>query len=179
MTVPLIALAVLSVIGGFIGIPEALGGGHALNAFLAPVFESSASLIDAHHLSHTTEYILIGLVVGLTLVVIFLAYNQYVSKGSVPAREGVALGSLHKLVYNKYFVDELYEAIIVKPLGALSKILDAVVERLMIDRLVNGAGRAVTWGGKTLRYFQTGNTGFYIFAMVVSIIVIMLVKTFA
>jgi NADH-quinone oxidoreductase subunit L len=60
----------------------------------------------------------------------------------------------------------------------LSKALDAVIERLLIDRIVNGAGKAVTWGGKTLRLVQTGNTGFYIFAMVISIIVLLVVKSF-
>jgi NADH-quinone oxidoreductase subunit L len=54
-----------------------------------------------------------------------------------------------------------------------------LIERLLIDRIVNGAGRAVTWGGKTLRVAQTGNTGFYIFAMVISIIILLVVKTFS
>ncbi len=178
MTVPLIVLAVLSVIGGFIGIPEALGGGHALSSFLAPIFAASAALKDVHHLSHTTEYILIALVVSLTLIVIYIAYNRYVQKKKVPVSDDVARNGAHKLVYNKYYVDEIYDKIIVQPVFVLTKALDAVAERLIIDGLVNNAGKAVTWGGKTLRYLQTGNTGFYIFAMVVSIIIIVLVKAF-
>lgn len=179
MTIPLICLAVLSVAGGFIGIPEVLGGDHGLNNFLAPVFESSQALSSQHHLSHTAEFILIGMVVALTLVVIFLAYSLYVRNRKVPSPEGVTLNSFHRLIYNKYYVDEIYERIILKPLNFLSKALDALIERLLIDRIVNGTGRVVTWSSKTLRLVQTGNTGFYIFAMVISIIILLVVKTFA
>lgn len=179
MTTPLIILAVLSVIGGFVGIPAVLGGGHALNEFLSPVFSDSLALREAHHVSHATELILIAVVVALTLVVIFFAYTLYVRRRMVPKPEGAPLSTAHRLIYNKYYVDETYDRIIVRPLNFLSKASDAVLERLLIDRIVNSTGRVVTWGGKTLRLIQTGNTGFYIFAMVISIIILMVVKTFA
>jgi len=178
MTTPLVVLAGLSVIGGFMGIPAVFGGSHALNNFLAPVFAQSHEMSQPHHLSHSTELILMGVVIALTLVVILLAFSLYVQKKKVPAPEGVALSSLHRILYNKYYVDEIYDRIIVRPLNFLSKALDALIERLLIDRTVNGAGRAVTWGGKTLRLAQTGNTGFYIFAMVISILVLLAVKSF-
>lgn len=179
MTIPLIALAVLSAIGGFIGIPSVLGGSHALNNFLSPVFQRSQSLVQPHHISHTAEIILMSTVVLLTIGVIVFAFTLFVKKKMLPTPEGVTLGGFHRLIYNKYYVDEMYERVIVRPLHFLSKACDAVFERLLIDRLVNGTGRLVTWGGKTLRLIQTGNTGFYIFAMVISIIVLMVVKTFA
>jgi NADH-quinone oxidoreductase subunit L len=169
---------VLSAIGGFIGIPAVFGGTHALNNFLAPVFEQSQALMTPHHVSPTAELILMGVVVALTLAVIWFAYSLYVKKNRVPAPEGITLGSFHRLVYHKYYVDETYERVILKPLNFLSKALDAIVERLLIDRFVNNAGRVVTWGGKTFRLVQTGNTGFYIFAMVISIILLLVVKTF-
>ena len=178
MTVPLIVLAFLSITGGFIGIPAVFGGTHALNEFLAPVFEGSAQLREPHHISHATELILMGAVVGLTLVVIWLAHNLYVSKKRVPVPEGGQMSAFHRLIYNKYYVDETYDRVVVRPLNFMSKALDAVMERLLIDRIVNNTGRVVTWGGKTLRLVQTGNTGFYIFAMVISIIVLLVVKTF-
>lgn len=178
MTIPLIVLAILSAVGGFMGVPEVLGGGHALNQFLAPVFADSIKIVgEHHHLDHSTEFILMGTIVGLTLVMIFMAYTMYVRSKQVPAADG-SVGGVHKLVLNKYYVDELYNNIIVKPLYFLSKVFDTVVERLFIDNLVNGTGRFVTWGSKTLRYVQTGNTGFYIFAMVISIIVLLLTKSF-
>lgn len=178
MTFPLICLAVLSTVGGFMGLPEVLGGNQRLNNFLTPVFEKSQALSAGHHLSHTTEIILIGLVVTLTLFVIGRVYILYVRNKKVPTPEGVMINSFHKLIYNRYYVDEVYERMILKPLNFLSKALDALIERLLIDRIVNGSGRVVTWGGKTLRLVQTGNTGFYIFAMVISIIILLVVKTF-
>lgn len=178
MTLPLIVLAVLSAIGGFIGIPEVFGASHALGDFLAPVFEQSAALQSVHTVSHTTELILMGVVVAITLAIIYFTYNMYVAKKEVPAPEGTTLGALHKLVYNKYYVDALYDRIIARPLFMLAKAVDAIVERLMIDRFVNNTGRAVTWSGKTLRLLQTGNTGFYIFAMVISIVLLLLVNSF-
>ena len=178
MTVPLVVLAFLSVTGGFIGIPAVFGGGHALNEFLSPVFAGSAQLQEPHHLSHTAELMLMGVVVGVTLIVIWLAHNLYVKRKRLPAPDGVSLGTFHRLIYNKYYVDETYDRAIVRPMNFTSKAVDAVVERLLIDRIVNSTGRVVTWGGRTLRHLQTGNTGFYIFAMVVSIIVLLMVKTF-
>ena len=179
MTTPLIALAVLSVVGGFIGLPAVLGGNHALSEFLSPVFAQSQALVASHHLSHTTELLLITTVVVLTLIVIFIAYTLYVRKKKLPTPEGVSLNTFHRLIYRKYYVDETYDRILVRPMNFLSKALDALIERLLIDRIVNGAGRAVTWGGKTLRIMQTGNTGFYIFAMVISIIILLVAKTFS
>ena len=179
MTMPLIVLAILSVIGGFMGIPAVLGGSHALSEFLSPVFSQSQALQQAHHISHTAELILMGIVVGLTLIVIFFSYSLYVRRKMLPTPEGVSLSSFHKLIYNKYYVDETYDRIVVRPLNFLSRASDAVLERLLIDRIVNNTGRVVTWGGKTFRLIQTGNTGFYIFAMVISIIILMVAKTFA
>jgi NADH-quinone oxidoreductase subunit L len=178
MTIPLIVLAVLSAVGGFMGVPEVLGGGHALNQFLAPVFETSQKIAgEHHHLDHSTEFILMGVIVGVTFIMIFIAYTLYVRSKRIPTPEGVALNGAHKLVYHKYYIDEVYHTIVVKPLYFISKVFDTVVEKLFIDGIVNGTGRLVTWGSKTLRLVQTGNTGFYIFAMVISIIILLVTKS--
>jgi NADH-quinone oxidoreductase subunit L len=176
MTVPLIVLATLSVVGGFVGLPESLGGIHALNEFLSPVF-AGANVNPEHHLPHETEFMLMGIVVGLTAVVILIAWLVYVRIKKLPAPEGQPMNPLRRLVYNKYYVDELYYHAFMRPLNGLSKAIDAIVERLFIDGIVNGTGRFVTWGSKTMRLVQTGNTGFYIFVMVVSVIVILILKT--
>jgi NADH-quinone oxidoreductase subunit L len=178
MTIPLMILAVLSVIGGFVGIPAVLGGSHELNQFLSPVFANAKVGKHAHHLSHETEYMLMGIVIGLTIVMILIAYFRYVKSKRVPAGDESSLNPVHRLVLNKYYIDELYAATITRPLNGLSKAIDAVVERLVIDGIVNGSGRIVTWGSKSLRLVQTGNIGFYIFAMVISVLLILAIKTF-
>ncbi|HEY3402384.1 MAG TPA: NADH-quinone oxidoreductase subunit L [Ohtaekwangia sp.] len=177
MTIPLIVLAVLSVVGGFMGFPEVFGGegSHWLNNYLAPVFAASAPHIHAHHLSHATEYLLMGTVVAFTIVMIIIAYVMYVSKNQVPAAEGQISG-LHKTLYHKYYIDELYNAIIVKPLYWLSGIFDTVIEKLGIDKIVNGVGESVVLSSKAARFLQPGTIGYYIFAMVLGAGAILLVQ---
>jgi NADH-quinone oxidoreductase subunit L len=174
MTIPLVLLAVLSIGGGFIGVPEALHGSNWVAGFLNPVFAQSTALVEAHHLDHATEYLLMATVIGLTLVVIIVAYVVYARKNSVPAEDSLTTGGVHQLVYKKYFIDELYEVIIVKPLYWISGIFDSLIERLGIDRLVNTVGNTIVAGGKAARLLQAGNIGFYIFIMVISIILILL-----
>jgi NADH-quinone oxidoreductase subunit L len=178
MTIPLIVLAVLSVVGGFMGVPEVLMGSNRLHEFLSPVFAKSEGLLEVHHLEHTTEYMLMGIVIGLTLVLIIIAYVMYVNKNTVPAAEGASTSAPHKLVYNKYYIDELYNTIIVKPLYWLSDKVEVFIERSGIDRLVNAFGNIVVGGSKVTRLLQNGNIGFYIFIMVISIVVLLAAKGF-
>jgi len=173
MTIPLIVLAVLSVVGGFMGVPEALHGSNWIGEFLSPVFAKSAPHLHVSHLEHSTEYALMGTVVGLTIVLIIVAYVTYVGKNTVPAEEGVETNGLHKLVYRKYYIDELYHAVIVKPLYWISSVVESWIERSGIDGIVNLFGTTVVGGSKISRRLQTGNIGFYIFIMVVSIIVLL------
>jgi NADH-quinone oxidoreductase subunit L len=172
MSVPLMALAVLSVVGGFMNVPEVLGGSAWLTEFLSPVFAPSQGILELHHLEHSDELALMGVVVVLTLVMIGIAYSMYVKKNQVPAAEGT-LSGVQNAVYNKYYIDEIYDAIVVKPLFWLSKQFDGVVERLGIDGIVNALGGAVVKGSQVFRLLQTGSIGFYIFAMAISIILML------
>jgi NADH-quinone oxidoreductase subunit L len=170
ITIPLIGLAVLSVIGGFMGVPEVLGGTNWLGGFLAPVF-SSAHELHATPLSHGTEFMLMGVIVVFTLVMVGLAYSRYVSKNHVPAAESESLSVAHNTIYHKYYVDEIYDAIVVKPLYWLSKLFDIVVEKSGIDRVVNLLGDAVNDWSKIFRLLQNGSLGYYLFVMVIGVIV--------
>ena len=85
---------------------------------------------------------------------------------------------LEKTVYNKYFVDEFYESAITKPLNRLSSFFSTWIENNVIDRFVNGVGEGVNTLSGQLRQLQTGNTGFYILAMVVGIVVMFVVTLF-
>lgn len=178
MTIPLMVLAVLSAVGGFMGLPEIFGGegSHWLNEYLSPVFAASAEHLHAHeHLSHATEYILMGTIVGFTIILIIIAYTMYVSKNQVPVADAEVSG-LQKTLYNKYYIDELYDAIVVRPLYWLSGILDTVIEKLGIDKIVNGVGESVVVGSKGARFLQPGSIGYYIFAMVLGASAILLVQ---
>ncbi|WP_207429190.1 NADH-quinone oxidoreductase subunit L [Pedobacter sp. SYSU D00535] len=174
MTIPLIVLAVLSVVGGFIGVPEVLGGSHWLSQFLSPVFFDSNSRVPAMHLDHSTEYFLMAVSVVLALVSAVIAYTRYVSKKPVPVPDNGERGALANLSYNKYYIDEVYDAIVGKPLNALSRFFFKVVDKSLIDGLVNGFGRVTTEASKGLRLLQTGNIGFYIFMMVAGIVALLL-----
>jgi len=172
MTIPLIVLAILSVGGGFMGVPELLSGSNWINGFLSPVFAQSNELNVEHHLSHTTEFALMGIIVVFTLVMIGLAYGRYVSKAHVPAAEGAELSTIHKTIYHKYYIDEIYDAIIVKPLYWISKLFDIVIEKSGIDRIVNLVGESLNDWSKIFRRLQNGHLGYYIFVMVLGVVLI-------
>jgi len=173
ITLPLMVLAILSVVGGFMGVPEVLWGSHWLSGFLAPVFAPSSKFIEAHHLSHATEFILMGTVVFFTLVLIGIAYHRYVNKNHVPAGDDQPLGTLPNMLSNKYYVDELYDFIIVKPLYWISGLFDTIIERLGIDKLVSTIGNSVVPLSNAARLLQSGGIGYYIFVMVIGIVVIL------
>lgn len=175
MTIPLMVLAGLSVVGGFVGIPEALGGKHFLEEFLKPVFEDSTFRI-IHHLSHQTEYMLMGVAVAVMALALYYAHKVYVKGKTVPVAEGATLQPLHQLVYKKYFVDELYDNLITQPLNFISNALYKVIDNQLVDGIVNGVGTAVNWTSSKIRLAQTGNIGFYVFVMVISIVLILFTR---
>ncbi|HSI90128.1 MAG TPA: hypothetical protein VK927_03380, partial [Adhaeribacter sp.] len=153
---------------------------HSLGNFLAPLFTASQQVNpDAfgHHMDHATEYMLMGISVVVALIAAIIAYVMYVSKKSVPAPEGTETG-IHKLVYNKYYIDELYDAIIVRPVMAMSTGLYRFVENGIIDPVVNGVGRLATGSGRALRVLQNGAIGSYLLLMVMGIILILALNFF-
>lgn len=168
MTIPLIILAVLSVIGGLLNVPSALGGNYGLAEFLSPVFADSLAQSGPFHLEHSTEYLLMGVSALGAVIMAVVAYQRYVSKAAVPAADNNPRGLWSRLSYHKFYVDEIYDVLIVRPLNGLAVFFYQVVDRKGIDGLVNGAGKAVGETGKGLRLLQSGNVGFYIFMMVVA-----------
>lgn len=172
MTIPLIVLALMSIVGGFFNVPEVLGGAHWLTEYFAPVFADATERLESGHaLSHSTEYLLMGISVGAALIAIIYAYFSYVVKSNLPLPEGEEKG-LTKLVYHKYFVDELYDTIIRKPVDFLSTQFYTIIEKSGIDKIVNGVGNATIFTSKTIRLLQTGSIGFYIFSMIIGLILI-------
>jgi len=178
MTIPLIVLAVLSIVGGFIGIPEALGGHHWLEEWLKPVFAQSAPLLPDSHLSSSTEIALMCASVAGAVLALIYAYVRYVKNNHVPAADSEERPGLVSLSYHKFYIDEIYDFLIRKPLDALSVFFYKVVDLLVIDGFVNGLGKISVKTSKGLRLLQTGNVGFYIFMMVIGIIGVLLYSMF-
>lgn len=171
ITIPLIILAVLSIFGGYVGLPEVFGTKNLLEEYLAPVFAPSAPFAVEHHLSHGTEWLLMGLSSVLVIIFILLARKKFANYEDA----GTENTGLAKVLENKWYVDELYDAIIVKPLYELARFFRDTVEKSGIDRLVNGVGRGVQWGSQQIRLVQSGQVGFYIFAMVIGMIVLFVI----
>ena len=127
-------------------------------------------------MSHSTEFMLMGISVAIALVAAIIAYVVYVSRKTVPAPEGAPLTPVHKLVYNKYYIDELYDTIFVKPIMSLSNGLYRFAEKSIIDPAVNGLGKITLGGGRGLRVLQSGAIGSYLLTMVLGIILILVLN---
>ena len=180
ITVPLIILAFLSAVGGLIGIPEfMMSGGHRFAAFLEPVFHTSYDLAEefklSKEISHQTEWILMGVSAVLIIATSMWAWRKYKNYKAVEAEEH----GLAKVLENKWYVDELYDAIIIRPLRSLSLFLSNVVERSGIDGLVNGIGRGINYSSRQIRLLQNGQVGSYILMMVIGTIVLFIIQIFA
>jgi NADH-quinone oxidoreductase subunit L len=166
MTIPLIILAVLSAVGGAMGVPEILGGHHWLGQHLSSIIGAEHAL----HLSHTTEWILMGSSVTIALLALLIAISKYSKQA-----DGEPQTALGKFLYNKWLVDELYEKAIVQPLNRFAGFLKEVVEKNVIDGFVNGTGKIVQYGARQTRLIQSGQVGYYILFMVLSIVLLFLI----
>ena len=176
MTLPLIVLAVLSTVGGFMGAPMLFGGKHFLATYLDPIFTYSRQIAPAAftaELPAGTELMLIGISVGVAVAGLVLAYVFYVARAGRPAPDEEQRSALDNLVYHKYYIDELYNAIFVKPTMALSKGLYKFVEEGILNPVTNGFGRVTLAGGELLRFVQTGSVETYLLLMVLGIVLIL------
>ncbi len=172
ITFPLIVLALLSFAGGFINIPEVfVKDGNNLEKFLAPVFAQSTAIQNAMPADPSNELLYMAISTILILVTIFFAINQF-KKYKNTGEEATGFG---KVLENKWYVDELYDAIIVKPINVFSSFLKNVVEKSGIDGIVNGVGKFVQYSARQLRLLQNGQVGSYILFMVMSIVVLFLI----
>ncbi len=179
MTVPLVILALLSVVGGWVGLPPVLGPhllGGTEGGFLGPVFADLHHVEGAGHgghLSHAAEWALMGASTLVALAGFLVAWRRYGRPAAAPLPAAPA-GAWYRLLADKYRIDELYDALVVRPLAALSQFLWRWIDEILIDGLVNFSGLAVRVGGEVLRLFQTGYVQTYAFFMVLGVIVLLL-----
>jgi len=167
MTIPLVILSVLSVFGGFLDIPSLFGGDSNFTHFLQTAVFSKVS----EKMALSTEIGLILIPLILLGIVIWFAYQTFVKKGLVPAGDEKPMPSFGRLVYNKFYIDEIYATLFEKPFGYLSDFFFNKVENTVLDPVVDGVGTATSRLGTLVRRLQPGNMSFYLFAMVAGILV--------
>ena len=189
MTVPLMVLAVLSIIGGYIGVPHILGGANHIHEFLAPVLGGGAEPAKAHagitlisqawasggeaggH-STSVEFFMMAVSVVIALIGIGIAYLFYVKNPALPKLVAEKWKELYKLVFNKYYVDELYEILFINSLKKLGTGLWKGFDEFVIDATVNGIAYFIGMLSGTIRKMQTGFVQNYAFSMVIGGIVL-------
>jgi NADH-quinone oxidoreductase subunit L len=173
MTVPLIILAVLSAIGGFVGVPEVFSGEHGnlFHSWLAPVFhdaERKMALYGFH--THFEELVLMVLSVAGAGLSIFIARYIYLNKTTLAEKYSSRYKRTYKVLQNKYYVDEAYDKMIINPMVKGSeKILWNIADNWFIDGIVNGTAVVVTSLSQSVKKIQTGVAQFYAVIMLVGI----------
>ncbi len=173
MTVPLIILAVLSVLGGYIGVPQLLGnliGWHGSDIFtnyLAPVFSSATG----HEMPVSTESILMIASIAMAFAGVFAAWYIYLKAKMKPAVSTVqTLPGLYNLLLNKYYVDEIYNTVIIKPLMWISEFfLWRFFDVWIVDGAVNGSAYVTKWASTRLRKIQTGDFQAYVLIFLIGV----------
>jgi len=163
ITFPLIVLAILATVGGLLSLP----GNSWLNHYLEPIIAHKSH--GAHHLDNTA-YMLMGVAVIGGLIGIGIAYAKYLKKGEVPPSDAEMTG-LHKVLYNKYYVDEIYDSLFVKPINAMAIFFRDTFESAL-SGFVYGFSKVTTAIGDKGKLVQNGSVGRYLFAFTLGVVAI-------
>jgi NADH-quinone oxidoreductase subunit L len=157
MTVPLIVLAAGAVLAGYIGLPRL----SAIDHWLEPVFHSAEAITDAPHGGGGLEWVLLAISAIVAVAGAAFAYQAYIVNRDIPKNVRTSLGWAARLVEHKYYVDELYNSLIVRPVWDLSRWFSGVLDQKGIDAAVNGMAVVTGWVGGHARRLQTGLLGLY------------------
>lgn len=160
ITLPLIILAALATVGGLINLP----GSSWLNHFLKPILAGK----HEEHALGSQEYMLMGIALTGAIIGIGWAYSKYIKQGFVPKQDSEIVG-FSKTIYNKYYVDEFYTSLIVKPLNSLSNFFRTTLEPAL-GKVVYGFGTVANGLGNQGKKLQTGSIGLYVFAFVIGVL---------
>jgi len=179
MTLPLVLLAVLSAIGGLVQIPL-LAGGQRLEAWLDPVFADAARVAEAAghgvaaHGAHDPglEVALMAISLVVALAGIFVAHRFYVADPGAPKRLAERATAFYRTLFNKYWIDEIYDARIVQPMRRGSEALWIKFDAAVIDGAVNGIARQIERGAALLRLAQTGYVQVYALILTLGLVVV-------
>lgn len=163
MTIPLIILAILSAVGGFLNVPALFGGKSLFSNYLHPSLVGQRE--DLHAVSHHTELITIAISVVLLICIVILVWNVFVKRNTIPESDSIERKGFARLIYAKFYIDELYDFVFVKPYEKISKVLIPYVETRIIDGFVEGSGKLLINCGLFFRQIQNGSVSLYLFAM--------------
>ena len=202
MLVPLCVLAFLAAVGGYLGVPHILGGSNMFHHFLEPVIglgdgkllqdattavahgahqaaahaaghAAHAAGHGAHHPPLWVEWLLMGLSVAVACFGIFIAYIFYIKKRDVPVALAEKYPFMYRLLLNKWYIDELYDLVIISPLRGFSYFLWKGVDVGVIDGIVNGVARIVGWTSSAARYMQSGYVQSYAVSVIFGTVVLL------
>jgi NADH-quinone oxidoreductase subunit L len=174
ITFALIVLAILSIIGGLLGLPTFMGLPNWLEGWLEPIYATAEHAGETeHHLSLATEWTLFSTSAVVSVLSIALAYFFYVLRPSIPQNLARSTRPLFSLLANKYYIDELYNAIIVKPALLLAEGLAVGCDKLLIDGvLVDGLAKGIGWVGSMASHLQSGYLRHYALATFIGVLVL-------
>jgi NADH-quinone oxidoreductase subunit L len=175
MTGPLVVLALLTVTGGLLNVPELYHGNAWLHHWLEPVAQSGAALIPVVPLSPSAEWLLVGIAVVTAIVGIVGAWRLLKPEALVPARSAPEERGFARVLRNKWYVDEIYDALFVRPLVWFSRVVlwQEIDQRIVDAAAVNGAARGARALGWANRWLQTGQVGTYVAVFVVGVLLVL------
>jgi NADH-quinone oxidoreductase subunit L len=170
MTIPLIILAAGAIGVGWVGIPGILGGGAHFAEFLKPVVGH-----PEFHGTHAQEFGIMGLSTTIALTGLVIAAIFYLVKTGIPVRLARNFSSIYRILFNKYYVDELYSFILIRPtLWIANRFIEGVTDAKIIEGIVNGVPRSIGRFAGILRKVQTGLTQQYAIIMAAGILILII-----
>jgi len=169
MTVPLMLLCIGAVAAGWVGIPSVLGGGAHFTEFMRPILGHPEG-----HGTHAEELVVMGISVAAGFLGIGLAYYMYLMRKDLPVKLAAQFNGAYKVLFNKYYVDELYSFLIIRPTIWIAKnVLIGVTDAKVIEAIVNGVPGAIGAFSRQLRKAQTGFLHHYATIMAMGLLVIL------
>lgn len=173
MTIPMMALAFLSIVGGLIQFPQAFDSIHLFSSYLSPVFATATQLnhVVTQPLNSTFEWL--TLTIPLIIIILLIGWMYILfAKKTISDK----LSPIETIMARKFYFDEIYQFTIVRPTMMISKFLREFIDQSVINRFINSIGNSTLIVGEKLRLIQTGNIGFYIIIMFFSILAILIIN---
>ena len=174
ITIPLIVLAFLSIFGGYVGVPELMWGANRIEHFLDPVFGQTVATHGIFQEPHSATFSwgMVAMAIIVATSGIILAFFMYMVRPELPGKVAQSFKGAYRTIHNKWFVDEIYDALFVNPVKRMGTFLWRGFDVKVVDGVVNGVGRVVEICSRALRITQSGYVHNYALTMVLGMVVI-------